>query len=243
MFPGSSFLNEPGNIHPSNLYQAVCNMLSFLGSSKSYVLCRQMFLFSLLWLSGDTSVVHLERKYAMIREDVWIFFWSEEGRLKSRAMCACLRARREVSVRASSAVKKSPSASWEEEAWWQSSNSELLRGQPTDTANWHQQRLLVTSNACHTAMQGPSTRPWSHWCGTQGPRPDSFLKVSTEVGLADENRRVVGSKTTPATQRMGRCENITWHQDCNLLSLTASSHWRCLCWQRVLIEQIAALCC
>lgn len=38
--------------------------------------------------------------------------------------------------------------------------------------------------------------------------------------------------------QQGRCENTTWHEDCNLLSLTASSHWSCLWWLRVLIEQI-----
>lgn len=81
--------------------------------------------------------------------------------------------------------------------------NEFLQGQPADTANCHQQRQLVTSNARHTAMQGQSTQPWHHRCGIQYPGPDSFLKVSTDVGVADENRRSVATKTTSATQNKG----------------------------------------
>lgn len=52
-------------------------------------------------------------------------------------------------------------------------------------------------------MQGQSTQPWHHRCGIQYPGPDSFLKVSTDVGIADENRRSVATKTTSATKNKG----------------------------------------
>lgn len=115
----------------------------------------------------------------------------------------CVHACREDSVRARSVEKPCPNACWEGGGVMTESDLELLQGQPADTANWHQQRRLVTSNACHTALQGQPTLQWRHWCGIQWPAPDSYLKVRADVGIADENRRFAASETTPGSQGKG----------------------------------------
>lgn len=50
---------------------------------------------------------------------------------------------------------------------WQRESLTLLWGLPADAAGWHQQRQLVTSDACHGGTQGTSARRRRHWCGTQ----------------------------------------------------------------------------
>lgn len=102
----------------------------------------------------NTSVVH-----SVIREHVWICLWSEEGRPQSEQRAACLCTGSEQSEREGELSGESPPQCMLGRAGVMTEeNLRLLRGQPAETAHWHQQRRPVTSDACHSRQHRDSQR-------------------------------------------------------------------------------------
>lgn len=131
----SSYYNEPGNIYLFNFYWAVCNMLSFLVSSKSCALQANVFILLLL-VVVKRYICCAFRSTSMRWSGSTIGFVSEVKTFSPMWCVFMCELGGEVSVRARSAVKPSPSACWEEEAWWQRKTWSFCRARqqtrPTD---------------------------------------------------------------------------------------------------------------
>lgn len=200
----------PGNIYVFNLYGAVCNMLSFLVSFKSCVLCGLMqvcvfFLFSVVRqyiCCAFSTQVCSDLRANLDMSLQWKRMLSVLAvRAHNGATCvclcvhACVHARREVSIRACSAVKPSPSACREGETWWQRKTRSFCgasqQTQPTDISE------DGLSLAMHVIRRHGDSQ---HGRGVIDVAPNSpvqilFLKVSTRVGISDENSRFAARKS------------------------------------------------
>lgn len=140
MFITSSCYNEPGNTYLFDLYGAVCNMLSFMVSSSSYVL-RRLFVFCFEWFFQQCICCTFSAqvcRYQGAHLDLplkWSRTHFSLSNMHYVCVCICV-AWRQVILRARSAVQTSPGACWEEEAWWQGKTWSFCRAsqqtQPTD---------------------------------------------------------------------------------------------------------------